>query len=1239
MGRKNLIAVALLCFATLKAAAQSDVEPFEFVQNKGQWDKDIKFKGQLNTGAFFLTARGFTVDQRNPADLKIAQEQFHGKKDGKGGGPVSRPPRNRSSASTNSFDPEHPDNGSGGGGGNPIPPLSMPIRAHTYMVEFEGGNPNAEIVPDKLISDEANYFLGNDPSKWARNVGSYQGVTYKSIYPNIDVRYYSDYGNLKYDIIVHPGGDPRQIRMRYTGADKLSIRNQELLIKTSVGTVRERYPYAYQFDMANGKKDVDCRFQLANSNTVTFNVKEYSGNSTLIIDPTVIFVSFTGSKANEFGFTATPGPDGSLYSGSIVFGTGFRTSPGAYKTEYQGPANSNALDVGIFKFTPNGQRAWATYLGGLSHDLPHSLICDKAGNVIVLGRTYSGSSFPATKTISTGSGDNADLFVAKISVDGRDLIGAIRIGGRDKDCVNVYDKMRSGGDGPKETLRFYGDDSRSEVVVDGDDNVYVAAQTQSSDWPTTAGVFQPNFGGAQDGVVLKLNKNCDDLVWTSYLGGAGYDGAFVLAVHPVTKDIYVAGVTNTPDLDGSPAGVYQPRPGGGYDGYVMQIANDGSRIIKRTYLGTQNYDAIYGIRFDRKYFPYVMGITEGGNWPIVNAPYNKPGASQFIVKFKQDLSGVEYSTTWGNGSKQPNISPVAFLVDRCENIYISGWGGWIDTNTDPYATGGISNMPLKDQMKSITDGRDFYFFVMEKNAAGLLYGSYFGQNGGEGEHVDGGTSRYDELGVIYQAICANCFKGFGMPITTPFPVTPNVWSQVNGTGGTGCNLAAVKIRFNFAGVISAPKSFYKGKPDSRGCAPFTVDFRDTINNGKTYKWDFDDDGADDVTGPTSDASHRFDLVGRHRVRLVVEDPNTCNVTDTAYIFIEVGNNPAIPDFNFTKIGACNSTEYTFDNTTIKPAAGPDFDGNTFRWEWGDGAPGVVRNADDINHTFFGPGTYPVKLIVQNPAYCNAPDTLTKNLRIAANVRAQFQTPPMGCQPYTAVFTNTSIGGTRFEWDFGDGTTSTEESPTHLYPNLNTYVVKLRAYDESTCNKVHDTSFTITVNPKPLAAFDFEPKTAVANKPVIFYNQSIGGTNYKWEFGDGEERLKNNMDTTMHQYNASANYLARLITFNQYGCSDTTEAKMVDAIVRPLLDVPNAFTPGRGGRNSTIKVEGFGIHSMLWRIYNRNGQMVYETNSRFGAWDGTFKGQLQPMDVYVYTLEVVFTDGTKLSKRGDITLIR
>ncbi len=126
------------------------------------------------------------------------------------------------------------------------------------------------------------------------------------------------------------------IVMQYDGADKLSVKNSELVIKTSVGDVRELYPYTYQFDKIHGKQETSCAYKIEGKNRVRFKTGDYTKTSTLVIDPSIIFSSFTGSTTEEWGFTATPGPDGSLFSGSISFGTGFPASPGAYKTRWTG---------------------------------------------------------------------------------------------------------------------------------------------------------------------------------------------------------------------------------------------------------------------------------------------------------------------------------------------------------------------------------------------------------------------------------------------------------------------------------------------------------------------------------------------------------------------------------------------------------------------------------------------------------------------------------------------------------------------------------------------------------------------------------------------------------------------------------------------------------------------------------------------------------------------------------------
>jgi len=161
---------------------------------------------------------------------------------------------------------------------------------------------------------------------------------------------------------------------------------------------------------------------------------------------------------------------------------------------------------------------------------------------------------------------------------------------------------------------------------------------------------------------------------------------------------------------------------------------------------------------------------------------------------------------------------------------------------------------------------------------------------------------------------------------------------------------------------------------------------------------------------------------------------------------------------------------------------------------------------------------------------------------------------------------------------------------------------------------------------------------IANKPTVFTNNSIGANQFVWIFGDGDTTLKSNMDTVMHQYEKTGTFTACLVAINQYGCTDTV-CMPVETLINPLLDVPNAFTPGRFGQNSIVKVQGFGISSLIFRIYNRWGQLVFESNDPNLGWDGNFRGNPQPMDVYAYTVEATFFDGTRTSKKGDITLIR
>jgi len=209
--KQPLIFVSFLLFSFLSKA--QNYNNIEFIENKGQWDSRIQYKGDISNGNFFIREGGFTVVQHNPIDFGMLARFLHGQNaEGKSVKPTDK----------------------------------MVLRSHAWHVDFIGASPNVKTVPEKAISTYNNYFYGNDPSKWASHCNIYQALTFKEVYPNVDVRYYTNNGFLKYDIIVKPGGDVAKIALRYDGVDKLQVKNKELIISTSVGELKESAPIVYQ---------------------------------------------------------------------------------------------------------------------------------------------------------------------------------------------------------------------------------------------------------------------------------------------------------------------------------------------------------------------------------------------------------------------------------------------------------------------------------------------------------------------------------------------------------------------------------------------------------------------------------------------------------------------------------------------------------------------------------------------------------------------------------------------------------------------------------------------------------------------------------------------------------------------------------------------------------------------------------------------------------------------------------
>ncbi|MCC2548961.1 hypothetical protein LJY25_21125, partial [Hymenobacter sp. BT175] len=559
------------------------------------------------------------------------------------------------------------------------------------------------------------------------------------------------------------------------------------------------------------RRPVSCAFELS-GNRVSFRLGSYDPALPLVIDPTVLFNSYSGANTVNWGMAGTYDSQGNLYSTGGVFDMTFPRTTGAYTQPFGGNG-----DVGVHKYNPSGRGAaallYGTYIGGLNPELPHSVWVNPQDELLILCSTGS-SDFPTTagaydRTFNGGSfinpngvftySNGSDLGIIKFSSTGA-LQASTFLGGSGNDGI-----MGPFNQGSFPLLRNYGDQFRGDLTTDPAGNVYIASLTASTNFPTPGGAATTYRGGVTDGVVCKLSANLGSLIWGTYLGGSGSDAAFSLQLGS-TGSVYVAGGTTSPNFPVTP-GTLQPNLAGDVDGYVARLSSSGNLVERATYLGTGLYDQAYFISLDAADNPYLLGQTRGA-WPVTTGTYRNVGGKQFIHKLNADLTSTGFSTVFGSGGASPDISPVAFQVDDCGRILVSGWGG-------DASFGGtlpnLSGMPISpNATKPTTDGLDFYFLQLGANAATLDYGSYFGSTT-TGEHLDGGMSRFDKKGTLYQTQCGGCGG-------TNFPIQPTAgYYQLSNITGFFCNQTTLKIDFGTGSVSAGP-----GQTVCSNAAPITL---------------------------------------------------------------------------------------------------------------------------------------------------------------------------------------------------------------------------------------------------------------------------------------------------------------------------------------------------------------------------------------------------------------------------------
>ena len=634
-----------LSFVALGAAQHPELRqfgrlPLVFESNQGQVDPSVKFLARVEGGALFLTEREAVLAAR-------------------GGGVV----RMRLA-----------------GAGKP-----QAIQA----LEPTGG--------------VSNYILRNDPARWRTGIPHFLRVAYRSVCTGVDIVYYGNPQSLEYDLIVSPGADPAEIQMAFDGVKSMRLdRAGDLVLKTSGGELRQKRPRAFQ-ETASGRVEVQARYRLKPGKRVGFELARYDAGRPLIIDPVLSYSTYLGGSGADLGNAIAVDGLGNVYV------TGQTTTNFPTTNPFQAD-NGGGVDVFVTKVNAAGSaRVYSTYLGGAGDDFGYGIAVDSAGNAYVTGYTKS-ANFPTTASPIQGThgGGTGDAFVTKLNASGTALLYSTYLGGSGDDVghgiavdssgnayvagdtgsanfptTNPLQPNNGGGvDGFVTKINAAGSarvystylggaltDAVFGIAVDGSGNAYLTGTTGSTDFPTKNPI-QMNNGGADDVFVTKINTAGSALVYSTYLGGLGFDRGNAIAVDGA-GNAYVTGQTNSTDFPTTSP--LQPNNGGAIDAFVTKINAAGSGRVYSTYLGGNDIDYGNGIAVDIAGNAFVAGYTTSTTFPTTNPIQANKGATGpdgFVTQINAAGSAPVYSTYLGGDSAdQANGIATDSLGG---NVYVTG---------------------------------------------------------------------------------------------------------------------------------------------------------------------------------------------------------------------------------------------------------------------------------------------------------------------------------------------------------------------------------------------------------------------------------------------------------------------------------------------------------------------------------------------------------------------------------------
>ncbi len=1018
-----IIILSLILIGGFSVCADQELDDFSeksksnfFIENKGRWNSEVKFLARIGGMNAWITDEGVVYDFYKITRHSIMEDVPHFKsvahleKDSltvKGHVVKMSFDRLENRSSTAGFTPQ------GQSAGN--------------RYEVQGKN---------KLEAYYNYFIGNDESKWASYVGLYKEVIVKNVYDGIDYRFYFENGLLRYDLNVQPFADLEQIRMKYEGQEGLEINdNGELVIKTSIGDVKNQKIYAYQnkkdvphFEsvahLKDTRQEIPVRFTRHADGTIGFSTGNYDKSLALTIDPLVYSTFIGGGSGTGDDYAHSIALDGSnnAYIAGWTSSTDYPTTSGAYDESFNGGTDRG--DVIISKLNSNGtDLVYSTFIGGSADEKALSIALDGSNNAYIAGRSESGN-YPTTSGAydETHNGGGKDVILTKLNSSGSALIYSTFIGGS-------------------------GIDEANSIVLDALNNAYITGFAWSEDFPTTSEAYDTSANSYwTDVFITKVDSSGSDLVYSTYLGGDDYNYGNAIAVDN-SYNAYITGRTRSTNFPTTSGAYDTTHSGGQLDAFVTKLNSSGSELVYSTYIGGNLDESGVSIALDASNNAYITGNTNSDNYPTTSGAYDEShnGAwttDAFVTKLNSDGSDLIYSTYIGGGSMDEGYS---LVLDGSNNVFLLG-----DTESSDFpVTSGAYD-------ESYNDWDDVFVVKLSGGGSDLNYSTFIGGDKGDyGESIalDGSNNVYIVGGTD----------------TTDYPTTSGAYDETFNGGSYDAFVTKLDLSSGSTASIAT------GTVNSSYCQneaisiPYTA--TGTFNPGNGFTAQLSDDSGDfsspDNIGSVNSTSSgtisgripsNSNSGGAYRVRVVSSNPSVVGGDNGEDITINALPSPSI-DVEPDTVCANNISTHTgnseagVDNKwkAIGGTISGGDDGETVSIIWETSSSGTVT-------------------LTQTNTTTGCIDSVSKEITINPLPYPEISGDEEVCENNTSHYSTTLTANHSYEWfvEGGEIQDSTSEAiATIIWGGAGEGSVKLvETIDATGCKDSIELSVTINPLPSP-----------------------------------------------------------------------------------------------------------------------------------------------------------------------------